>query len=162
HEAERVFAVPLARLARLAAPALVRARKNVALDELLVARKHAVADAAVSPVEPGLIHPVERNADLPALQDVADRAPFRGFSDGPLYQRLGATQEPLTVLEAPAARVQAPIDDVHGLSCIRLSACMWQPRCRESTSPPPLGRGGRVAPLCTNSALLTRPASPAC
>jgi hypothetical protein len=31
-----------------------------------------------------------------------------------LDQRLGATQKPLAVLKAFAARIQAPIDDVHG------------------------------------------------
>src|SRR5262249_60672687 len=52
HEPERILAVALAGLARLAAATCVRARKNVPLEELLVARKDAVADPAAPPPEP--------------------------------------------------------------------------------------------------------------
>ena len=58
--------------------------------------------------------PVERNADLPALHDVADVAALRGLLDGTLHQRLGTAQEALPVLETLAPRVQTPVDDVHG------------------------------------------------
>ena len=61
-----------------------------------------------------LIHAIERNADLAALQDILDVAVLRGFLDGALNQRLGPAQKPLAVLKALAARIQTPIDDVHG------------------------------------------------
>src|SRR5262245_37762002 len=105
-------------------------------------------------MKPLLNHSVERDADLPALQHVADLAALRGLLHRPLHQSLGPAQEPLTVLEALAARVQAPIDDVHDRFRIRLSrlaslACTIRPdgapgaRC--SRGPPCAGRTLRAS-----------------
>src|SRR5262249_12632216 len=113
-------AVAFARLLGLPA-APVRARQHVAFDELLIPGEHLVAGAAVATVEARLVHAVERDADLPALQHVADLAALRGLLHRPLHQRLGPAQEPLTGLDALAARGQAPIDDVHDRFRIRLS-----------------------------------------
>ena len=59
------------------------------------------------------MHPVERNADLAALQDILDVAALGGFLDGALNQRLGTAQETLAVFQALAAWIQTPIDDEH-------------------------------------------------
>src|SRR4051812_32573442 len=64
------------------------------------------------------MHPVERNTHLPAFQDILDVAVLRGFLYRTLNQRLGTTQEPLTVFKAFAAWIQAPVDDVHSHCCI--------------------------------------------
>jgi hypothetical protein len=72
-------------------------------------------------VKARFIHSIEGDADFAALQDVLDVAILRGFLDGTLNQRLGATQKTLAVLQAFAARIQPPIYDVHSHSCIRLS-----------------------------------------
>src|SRR5712664_3136966 len=77
--------------------ALARTRKYVAFDELLVSGKHHVARAAFA-AKARLIHPVEWDADLAALQDIPNVAVLRGLLDGALNQRLGTTQEALAVL----------------------------------------------------------------
>ena len=59
--------------------------------------------------------------DLATFQHVLDVAILRRFVDRALDQRLGATQKPLTVLKTFAARIQAPIDDVHGRPRTRLA-----------------------------------------
>ena len=82
-----------------------------------------IARAALA-VEARLAHALERNADFAAFQHILDVAVLGGFLDGALNQRLGAAQEPLAVLQALAARVQPPIDDVHG-HC----RCPPQPAC---------------------------------
>ena len=112
HEPERILAVALAGIGSLAA-ALSGTRQHVALDELLVAGKHHVAGAAFA-AEARLIHAVEGDADFAPLEDILDVALLRRLLDGALHQCLGATQKALTVLETLAARIEAPIDDVHG------------------------------------------------
>ena len=79
NEPERILAVALARAASLAAR-LVRARQDVAFDELLVAGKHHVAGAAFT-AKARLVHAVERYADLAAFQDILDVPVLRGFLD---------------------------------------------------------------------------------
>ena len=59
------------------------------------------------------MHPVERDADLAAFQDILDVPAFRGFLDGTLNQRLGAAQEPLAIFQALRAWIQAPINYEH-------------------------------------------------
>jgi hypothetical protein len=120
HEAERILAVAFARIGRSAAALAPRTRQPVAFDELLVAGKHHVAGAAFA-VKARFIHSIERNADLAALQDILDVAVLGGLLHGALNQCLGTAQETLAVLQALAAWVQTPIDDVHGHPCIRLS-----------------------------------------
>src|SRR6266404_9065061 len=117
NETERIFAVALTRVGRSSA-AFTRTRKHVAFDEFLVSGKHHVASAAFA-AKARLVHPVERNADLAAFQDIPDVAALGRFLDGALNQRLGTAQEPLAVLEAFTTRIQAPIDDVHSHCCIR-------------------------------------------
>ena len=77
-EPESVLAVALPGAVEPSA-ALTRARKHVALDEFLVSGKHHVARAAFA-AKARLIHPVERNADLAAFQDVLDVAALRTIS----------------------------------------------------------------------------------
>ena len=101
NEAERIFAVALTRLGCLSA-AFAGARKHVAFDEFLVSGKHPVARAAFA-AKARFMHPVKRNADLAAFQDIPDVAALRRFLDGAPNQRLGTTQEPLAVLQAFAA-----------------------------------------------------------
>src|SRR6185437_9251665 len=112
NEPERVLAVTFAGPGCLSLP-LAGTRQDIALDIFLVAGKHHIADAALA-VQARLVHPIERDADLAALQDVLDVAVLRHLLDRVLNQRLCAAQEPLPVLEAFASRVQAPVDDVHG------------------------------------------------
>ena len=115
HEAERVLAVAFARAAVLARrPG--RTRKIVALDELLVPGQHHVARSAFA-AETRLVHAVERDSDFAALQDILDVPVLRGLLDGALNQGLGPTQEPLPVLKTLAARIQPPVNDVHGIHC---------------------------------------------
>ena len=87
NEAERIFAVALARPPSLAA-ALARPRKHVAFDELLVSGQHHVARAALA-AKARLVHAVDRDADLAAFQDILDVPVLRRFLHGPLNQRLG-------------------------------------------------------------------------
>ncbi len=96
NEAERVFAVAFPRGGRSSA-AFTRTRKHVAFDEFLVSGKHHVAYAAFA-VKARLIHPVERDADLAAFQDIPDVAVLGRFLDRALNQRLGTAQKPLAVL----------------------------------------------------------------
>ena len=119
HEAERVLTVALSRLLRLAATALVRARQNVTFDKLLVAGQHHVAGAALA-TKARLIHAVEGDGNLAAFQHILDVAILRRLLDRALDQRLGPSQEALAVLQALAARIKAPIDDVHYHFWIRL------------------------------------------
>ncbi len=65
-EAERILALPFARLLGTAA-ALVRARQHVAFQELLVAGQDVIVHPAWPAVEARLIHSIEWNADLAAL-----------------------------------------------------------------------------------------------
>ena len=92
---------------------LSRTLQPVSLDELLVARQHHVAGAALT-AEPRLIHAVQGYADLAAFQDILDVPVLRRFLDRLLHQRLGPAQEPLAVLQTLAARIQPPVDDVNG------------------------------------------------
>ena len=78
-------------------PAFAGARKDVALHELLVAGQHHVAGTAFA-TKARFVHPVERDADLAAFQDILDIAVLRGLLDGALNQRLGTAQETLAVL----------------------------------------------------------------
>src|SRR4029077_3416074 len=118
NETERIFAVALTRGGRSSA-AFTRTRKHIAFDEFLVSGKHHVASAAFA-AKARLVHPVERNADLAAFQDIPDVAALGRFLDGALNQRLVTAQEPLAVLQAFTTRIQAPIDDEHSHFCIRL------------------------------------------
>ena len=93
-------------------PPPLRARDDVAFDELLVARQHRVARAAFG-AETRLVHPIERDRDLAALQNILDVPAFGGFLHRALNQGLGAAQEPLAVFQALAAWIQPPIDDEH-------------------------------------------------
>ena len=69
-EAECILAVALTRATGLAA-ALAGARQHVAFDELLVSGQHHVAGAALA-TETRFVHPLDRDGDLPALQDILD------------------------------------------------------------------------------------------
>jgi hypothetical protein len=95
--------------------------KNVALHEVFISGEHKVPNAAGPPVESRLVHPVKRDADFSAFQDTADIAALRTLTDGALHQCPSTPEEPLPILEALAARVQAPVDDVHGISGILFS-----------------------------------------
>src|SRR5204862_1867409 len=115
HEAERVLAVALAGVPGLSAALAARPRQHVAFNKFLVPGQHVVPGAAGSAMKARLIHAVERDANLTSLQDIGNIAATRGIAHRLLHKRLGASQEPLTVLEALAARVQTPIDDVHDI-----------------------------------------------
>jgi len=93
-----------------------------------------------------LIHPVERNADLAAFQDIPDVAAFGRFLDGAQNQRLGTAQEPLAVLQAFTTRIQAPIDDVHSHCCIPPQPTCFT-RMYHSTSRPHLISDFGVVPF---------------
>src|ERR1700726_797424 len=120
NEAERIFAIAFAGISRSAAAFTPRTRQPVAFDELLVAGKHHVAGAAFA-VKARFVHSIEGNADLAALQDILDVAVLGGLLDGALNQRLGTAQKTMAVLQALAAWIQSPIDDMHGHPCICLS-----------------------------------------
>src|SRR6202043_688678 len=117
----------------------------VAFDKLLVTGKHHVAGTAFA-TKAWLIHPVERDADLAAFQDILDGAVLGGFLGCTLNQRLGATQETLAVLEALAARIQTPIDDEHGPACIRLLSRLVSPSCTIRRAGEPDARYNRARP----------------
>src|SRR5262249_59141601 len=85
------------------APARRRARNDIALDELPVARQHELLDAAGDATEARLVDAVERNAHLAALQDLRDVAALRRVAHRLSHQRLGAAQEALAALPALAA-----------------------------------------------------------
>jgi len=59
------------------------------------------------------MHPIQRDRDLAAFQDILDVPAFGGFLHGALNQRLGAAQEPLAVFQALGAWIQSPIDNEH-------------------------------------------------
>ena len=139
NEAERIFAVALARASALAA-ARVRPRKNIALDELLVSGQHHVARAALAP-KARLIHAIDRDTDLAAFQDILDVPVLRRFLHRPLNQRLGPAQEALPILQTLTTRIQAPVDDVNGHVFIRLS----QPVLRACTTRPAGGPAARCS-----------------
>ena len=126
------------------AAALARPRKHIAFDELLVAGQHHVARAAFA-AEARLVHAVDRDADLAAFQDILDVPVLRRLLHRPLNQRLCTTQKALAVLQTLAARIQAPVDDVNGHVCIRLS----RPASRACTTRPagePAARCSRARP----------------
>ena len=144
NEPERIFTVAFTRLGRSSAAFSSRTRQHVTFDELLVAGKHHVAGAAFA-AKARFARPVERDADLAAFQDILDVAVLRRFLDGALNQRLGPTQEALAVLKALAARIQAPIDDVHSHPCICLSR-LASPACTIRRGGEPDARYSRVPP----------------
>ncbi len=72
HEPEGVLAVAFAGPGSFL-PAFAGARQNVAFDEFLVAGQHHVACAAFAS-KARFIHPVERDRDLAAFQDILDVA----------------------------------------------------------------------------------------
>ena len=139
NEAERIFAVALARAPALAA-ARVRPRQHVAFDELLVSGQHHVARAALA-AKARLVHAIDRDADLAAFQDILDVPVLRRFLHRPLNQRLGPTQKALAILQTLATRIQAPVDDVNGHVFIRLS----QPVLRACTTRPAGGPAARCS-----------------
>src|SRR6185436_20167471 len=148
NEAERIFAVALARTSPLAA-ARVRSRKDIAFDELLVSGQHHVARAALT-AKARLIHAIDRDTDLAAFQDILDVPVLRRFLHRPLNQRLGPTQKALAILQTLATRIQAPVDDVNGHVFIRLSlpvlrACTTRPACG------PAARCSRARPCARQS-----------
>src|SRR6266436_422976 len=96
-----------------ATTALILARQIVALDVFAVSRQHDVADAAPA-VEARLAQTADRNAYLSALQDILDLALLGRLADRLPYQRLGATQETLPVLEAFSSRIETTVDEMHG------------------------------------------------
>ena len=157
HEPKRIFAVAFARIARLAAAFFAGTRQDVTFDELLVSRKHHVARAALA-AKARLIHAVERNADLSALQHILDVAVLRRFLDRTSNKRFGTTQEPLTILKTLAARIEPPVNDVHDHRCIRLlsrlasRACTIRPACepdaRYSRARPSARRSRRASSRC--------------
>src|SRR6202140_5037132 len=118
-ETESIFTVAFTPVGGPFSAAFARTRKHVTFDVFLVSGKHHVARAALA-AKARLIHPIKGYADLAAFQDILDIAVLRGLLDGALNERLGTAQEALAVFKAFAARIQAPIDDVHSHFCIRL------------------------------------------
>src|SRR6266571_678700 len=143
NEPECIFAVAFTRPGGFSA-AFAGTRKHVTFDEFLVTGKHHVARSAFA-AKARFIHPVEWDADLAAFQDIPDVAVLRGLLDGALNQRLGTTQEALAVFKAFAARIQAPIDDVHSHACICLSR-LASPACTIRRGGEPDARYSRVPP----------------
>src|SRR5262249_24363589 len=130
---------------------------------LPVARQHELLDAAGAATEARLVDAVERNAHLAALQDLRDVAALRRVAHRLSHQRLGAAQEALAVLQALAARVETPVDDMHCLLAIRRLSRPASPAC---TTRPGGGPGARYsrAPSCAGrtpraSSRSRRPAS---
>src|ERR1700687_3876395 len=72
NEPEITLAVAFTRPGRFSA-AYARTREHVAFDEFLVSGKHHVARAAFA-AKARFIHPVERDADFAAFQDIPDVA----------------------------------------------------------------------------------------
>src|SRR5258707_10375331 len=119
-------------------------RQIVALDEFGISRQHHVADAAPA-VEARLAQAADRNAYLPAFQHVLDVALLGRLADRLPYQRLGATQETLPVLEAFSSRIETTVDEMHGAPPAGVSrpasrACTTRraaaPDARYSRAPP--------------------------
>jgi hypothetical protein len=68
-----------------------------------------------------LVHAVDRNVDLAAVENVADVALLARLLDGPLNQRLGPAQKQLAVGETLASRIQSAVDDVHSRTSMSAS-----------------------------------------
>src|SRR5260370_11510153 len=80
NEPECILAIAFTRIGGLSSAALTRTRKHVTFDEFFVSGKHHVARAALA-AKARLIHPVERDPDLAAFQDIPDVAGLRRFLD---------------------------------------------------------------------------------
>src|SRR5258707_207379 len=144
NEPECIFAVAFTRPGGFSAT-FAGTRKHVTFDEFLVSGKLHVARSAFA-AKGRFIHPVEWDADLAAFQDIPDVAVLRGLLDGALNQRLGTTQEALAVLQAFTTRIQAPINDVHCHSCIRLLSQLASRACTIRRAGEPDARYSRVRP----------------
>jgi hypothetical protein len=66
--------------------------------------------------ETGFPDPIERDRHLTARFQILDVTLDGPVADGALNGRLGAAQKPLPVGEAPTARVQPSVDDLHRIS----------------------------------------------
>ena len=144
NEPECIFAIAFTLIEGLSSATLTRTLKHVTFDDFLF------PGSTMSRVPPsrrkrGPIHPVEWDADLAAFQDIPDVAVLQGLLDGALNPRLGTTQEALAVLNAFAARIRAPIDDVHSHPCICLSR-LASPACTIRRGGEPDARYSHVPP----------------
>ena len=144
NEPERILAVALTR-ARTLFRRLSPERGSMSPSMNFLFPGSTMSRRAAFAAKARLVHPVERDADLAAFQDILDVAVLRGLLDRALNQRLGPTQEALAVLKTLAARIQAPIDDVHSHPCICLSR-LASPACTIRRAGEPDARYSRVPP----------------
>src|SRR5262249_27967215 len=113
HEAEGILPVAFAAGLR-ASTSSTSARNPVAFREFSVSGQHVIPNATRTVAEPRLVHSPCPVADLDPLQKIGDFAILRRIPRRPLNQRLRAPQEALAVFEILAARVEAPIENLHG------------------------------------------------
>src|SRR5215470_903694 len=112
NEAKGVLVLAFAGLARPPA-ARARARQHVTFKKLLIPGQHIVFCSVGAAAKARFTHAVKRNADFAALEHVGNVAALRRIPHSLLHKCLGASQEPLAILEALTAWVEAPINNVH-------------------------------------------------